>query len=210
MSRSFLSFILALASATALLLGAGASPASAQGPKDSTAKPNKEYPEVKEALQRLAVRDIKGAEKLLIIASQRYPELPSAYVMLYQIFAQMNQPNAARLQLETAVRKTPSDPEPCVILGNIALQERRVFEATSDLEKANQLLASYKSDTRKGAIEQQIKSGLAQVAEINEEWKEAEARLRDLLKLRPRTWSPISAWPARCSGRARLRQPTIS
>ena len=34
-------------------------------------------------------------------------------------------------------------------------------------------------------MEQQMLSGIAQVAEANEDWKEAEARLRDLLKLAP-------------------------
>ena len=104
---------------------------------------------------------------------------------MYQILSQLNQPNAARLQLEEAINTNPSDPEPYIILGNIALQERRVAEATMDFEKAKQLLATYTNAKRKGAMEQQILSGIAQVAEAREDWKEAESRLRDLLKLAP-------------------------
>ena len=84
-----------------------------------------------------------------------------------------------------AIKTSPSDPEPYVILGNIALQERRVAEATMDFDKAKQMLATYTNDERKGAMEQQTMSGIAQVAEADEDWKEAEARLRDLLKLAP-------------------------
>ena len=60
---------------------------------------------------------------------------------------------------------TPSDPEPYVILGNIALQERRVAEATMDFDKAKQLLATYTNAERKAAMEQQTKSGIALLAE---------------------------------------------
>ena len=54
-----------------------------------------------------------------------------------------------------------------------------------DFDKAKQLLATYTNADRKGAMEQQMLSGIAQVAEVREDWKEAEARLRDLLKLAP-------------------------
>ena len=77
-----------------------------------------------------------------------------------------------------AIHATPSDPEPYVILGNIALQERRVAEATMDFEKAKQLLAPIVHECeRKAAMEQQMMSGIAQVAEAVEDWKTAEARL---------------------------------
>ena len=73
----------------------------------------------------------------------------------------------------------PRRSEPYIILGNIALQERRIAEAAMDFDKAKQLLATYTNDERKGAMEQQVLSGIAQVAEASEDWKEAEARLRD-------------------------------
>lgn len=187
MARSFLSFTFALATATAILFGTGATPASAQSATPTTpsaAPAQKKYPEAQEALQLLlGKRDMPGAIKLLEKASRTYPELPAAHVLMYQILAQLNQPNAARFELEVAIKTNPSDPEPYVILGNIALQERRVAEATMDFDKAKQLLATYTNAERKGAMEQQTMSGIAQVAETREEWKEAESRLRDFLKL---------------------------
>ena len=191
MARSFLSFTFALAAATLMLFGAGAMPATAQTgtatPGSGTSK-QKQYPEVQEAAQLLVgpKHDMAGAIKILEAAARKYPELPSAHVLMYQILAQLNQGNAARFELERAVHAAPNDPEPYVILGNIALQEKRVAEATMDFDKAKQLLATYTNAERKGAMEQQAMSGIAQVAEVNEDWKEAESRLRELLRLAPK------------------------
>ncbi len=191
MARSFLSFTLTLAAATLILSAAGARSASAQPAAPPTASPaaapvQKTYPEAQQALDLLLKnRDYPGAIKKLEEASRRYPELPSAHVLMYNILAQMNQANAARSELDVATQATPSDPEPYVILGNIALQERRVAEATLDFDKAKQLLASYTNADRKAAMEQQTKSGIALLAESRQDWQTAETLLRDLLKVAP-------------------------
>jgi tetratricopeptide (TPR) repeat protein len=189
MARAFLSFTTVLAAATVILFGAGAMPVLAQVPAadpTATSKSN-QYPEVREAVQLLLGpnRDKPRAVKVLENAARRYPELPTAHVLMYQILVQLNQQTAARLELEAAVRADPSDPDPFVILGNIASQEGRVAEASMDFEKAQTLLAKYTNAQRKPAMQQQTHSGLAAVAELHEEWKEAEAHLRDLLKLSP-------------------------
>ena len=190
MARSFLTFSSALATATLILIGAGARPASAQPVQPATpttpstaAKP-KEYPEAKEALQ-LLLRDhnIPAAIKKLEKVSKENPELPSAHVLMYQILAQLNQPAAARAELDEAVKTNAGDPEPYIILGDIALQERRLVEAALSFDKAKAMLAKYTNAERKGALEQQTLSGMAVLAEARGDWKEAEARLRDLLKV---------------------------
>ena len=188
MARLFLSFIFALATA-ALLLVAGETPASAQPATPAAptvaAKP-KQYPEAQEALQ-LLIRDhnMAAAIKKLEDLSRKYPELPSAHVLMYQILAQLNQPAAAKAQLEEAIQNTPSDPEPYLILGNFALQERRLAEATMDFDKAKQLLATYTNTERKAAMEQQVVSGISLLAESRQDWKTTESLLRDLLKSAP-------------------------
>jgi len=190
MARSFLSFNFALATAALVLYGVGATPASAQpvGPSTSgsigssstgvsTTKPDQsKYPEVQQAVNLLLgpTRDMAGALKLLKKAEKMYPELPVANVMLYQIFAQLNQAGQARFQLEIAVNTSPSDPEAYIILGNIAMQERRLGEATMDFEKAQQLLAVYSNAERKGALQQQTASGIAQLAEAREKVKDGK------------------------------------
>lgn len=191
MARSFLSFTFALAAAALIVFGAAAKPATAQPVPPEVPSPAakpKQYPEVQEAFQQLLKdRNMPACIKTLEGVSRKYPELPSAHVLMYNFLAlpQVNQPNAARFQLEEAIRTTPSDPEPWVLLGNIALQERRIAEATSDFDKAKALLATYTNAERKSAIEQQMLSGVAQVSEAREDWKEAESRMRELLKLAP-------------------------
>ena len=195
MARRFLSFTLALAIAALMLLGAAATLASAQtvtvvvgsGTQWGAAAPNK-YPEVQEAVQLASGPnpDMPAAIKKLEDAARKYPELPSAHVLMFQILFPID-PNAARRQLNEAVKANPSDPEPYIILGNIALQERLVADAKTDFDKAKQLLAAYKGPKeRKGSLEQQTLSGIALVAESRENWEEATACLRDLLELAPR------------------------
>jgi Flp pilus assembly protein TadD len=174
------------------LLGGGATPASAQPvtrtPTTPAAGPRQEtYPEVRAALEELSkTGNIPNAIKKYEEASRKYPELSSAHVWMYGVLARVNQPNLARLQLDEAVKTNPSDPEPYVILGDIALQDRRLSEAGIDFEKAKQLLATYNTTViRKAAMEHDALSGMAGVAEAHENWKEAEQILRELLKLAP-------------------------
>ncbi len=191
MARSFLSFPSALAIATLIVLGAGANPGLAQPQPPPSKQPEPEskptYPEVQQAVQALLgpTHDMPTAVKLLTDAARKYPELPSAHVLLYQILAQVNRPADARFQLEVAINTEPHDPEPYIILGNIALQERRIYEGSRDYDAAREMLKGYTNEKRKGAMEAQTLSGIAQVAELKEDWKEAEARLKDLLRASP-------------------------
>ena len=92
MARSFLSFTFALATATLILLGAGATPASAQPATPATpstaARQAKTVSGGAEAFQLLVGPSaISGCIKKLEDASRKYPELPSAHVLMYQIFS---------------------------------------------------------------------------------------------------------------------------
>ena len=124
------------------------------------------------------------------------PRIPGSALRCIS-FSQADQPASARHFLEEAVRQTPSDPEPYLILGNIALQERRFADAAMDFDKAKQLLADYKGNAeRKGAIEQQKLSGMALLAESQQEWTDAEKLPPgSVLSWRPRIWRSTSAWP---------------
>jgi Flp pilus assembly protein TadD len=91
----------------------------------------------------------------------------------------------ARNALEQAVIENPADPEAYWILGNIALRERRATEAELVLQKAAGLLASVKSAKRKNTVDAGIHSGLAQVAELRENWPEVKKQLEASLKVEP-------------------------
>jgi tetratricopeptide (TPR) repeat protein len=191
MARSSFSFLFVLAAAAVILFGVGAPPVGAQ-PVSATAPQTtttpREYPEVKKGLEYLGKTppDVKACLQAFKEAGRLYPELPTEHVMLFNFLARSNQPNAAKFQLEEAVKSSPSDPEPYVILGNLALNERRVAEAILDFEKAQTLLATYANAKRKEIIQTQALSGVAQVSEVHEDWKEAEARLKALLHVAPK------------------------
>ena len=130
---------------------------------------------------------------------------------MYQWLANppVNQPNLARLQLDEAVQSNPSDPEPYVILGEIAVQDRRLSEATIDFDKARQLLATYdRNAMRKASLEHRTLSGIAWVAETRENWKQAEQDLRELLKLMPDDVVAYQPWLDLSSGKAGPKMPT--
>jgi len=190
MARSSVSLTFALATATVILLGGGATPGYAQSatPAAPSAAPSqRQYAEVEEAVNKLRQGDMPGAIKTLEEAAKKYPDLPSAHVLMYRILAspQVNQPNFARLQLDEAIKADPSDPEPYMILGDLALQDRRTTEAKMDFDKAKQLLAGYANARRKGAMEHHTLSGIAQAMEIREDWKEVETPIRELLVSTP-------------------------
>ena len=87
---------------------------------------------------------------------------------MYRILAQHKEFDAARFQLEEATNNNPHDPEPYLILGDIALHDGWVAEAAMDFEKAKSLLAAYTNAERKVALERQLMSGLALVAETRD------------------------------------------
>ena len=185
MARFLLSLTFGLATATLVSLSRGPAPASAQQPTTPVAPQQQPFAEVKEAYQLLSEGKVPEAVKVLEDASRKYPALPSAHVLMYELLLRMNQPNLARQQLDVAINAKPSDPEPYYLLGEIALQDRRLSEAAIDFDKAEQLLAGYANAQRKETLEHQTKSGLARVAEGRGDWTGAQSYLRDMLKLTP-------------------------
>ncbi len=176
MARPFVSFTLVLAMTTQTLLGAGATSVSAQQPASPAASKPK-YAEVQEAYQLLVKsHDMQAALAKLEEASRKYPELPSAHVLMYRILDGLGQPEAARLQLEDAIKADRIDPLAYIILGDIALQARRLTDAEAEYDKAKALLIVYTNKGNKGILLFSAMSGIAAVAERREEWKEAESR----------------------------------
>jgi tetratricopeptide (TPR) repeat protein len=185
MRRSTVSPAFSLTTATVVLLGGWAMPIYAQTATPTTppaAERKTISEEVQAALGRLSQNDPAGAFKILDDAAKRNPALPSAYVLMYQCQIAIGRPDLARLELEAAIDNDPRDPEPWVLLGRIALQERRIAEATNDFGKALDLLGSYANADRKKRLEPEVLSEEARVAEFREKWKDAESILRELLK----------------------------
>ncbi len=151
------------------------------------AEPEKVIPEVQEAIERFKKQDFNGALELLKKAAAANADLPPAQVVMAQLFSQANQGNAVRVSLEKAVVEAPADPEAYVIIGDIAMAQGRVTEASLLFDKAQQLLANFtKSPRRKAILEARNLSGLSAVAEARGDWKKALERLTEWQKMEPK------------------------
>ncbi|HYW78032.1 MAG TPA: tetratricopeptide repeat protein [Thermoguttaceae bacterium] len=151
-------------------------------PVPETAKP---IQELTDALTLFRSLDFAGAEEKLKEGVAKNPELPPAEVIMAQWFAQGQQPNGVRMYLERAVMNEPNDPSAYIFLGDFALREGRVTEASLLLGKAESLLGSFKNAKRKEQMVPQVANGLAAVAEARQDWTEAEKQLRIWLKAQP-------------------------
>src|SRR5271157_5505793 len=100
MAGLFRSFTSSIATATLIFFGVAAMPAPAQPvlPTIPSAAPKpKTYPEVQEAInQLLKDRKLENLPRILKDngALRKYPELPSAHLIQYQILVQMKNPTA--------------------------------------------------------------------------------------------------------------------
>ncbi len=153
---------------------------------DAPAPPEQAIPEVTRAVERFQQRDFDGALELLKKAAAEHADMPPAQIVMAQLFSQANQGNAVRISLEQAVAESPEDPEAYVIMGDIAMAQGRVTEASLLYDRAESALANFtRSPRRKSILDARNLSGLAAVAEARGEWELAEQRLRAWQKLDP-------------------------
>lgn len=139
-------------------------------------------PELEEAIARLRAGDTEGGLAKIRAAVQKRPELSAPQVILAQWHASVNQTSAARAALEQAVIELPTDPEPYLILGEMALRGRQVTEAGLLFEKVNEMLKTSKDTSkRRMQLKQRAVVGLAAVAESRMNWKAAGDYLQELL-----------------------------
>jgi len=143
-----------------------------------------EYVELKDAWTRFTNNDVAGAVDYLEAAVKKHKELAPAQVILAQFFARANNAAGMRASLEKAVIDEPGDPQAYAILGDMALQGRRVTDAAVLYEKAAGLLESFDgSAKRKKQMQQGTAMGLATVAEARGDWKTAQAQLEAVVAL---------------------------
>ncbi len=154
---------------------------------DSPAVPEQQnIPEVTRAIERFQQQDFNGALELLKKASAEHADLPPAQIVMAQLFSQANQGNAVRVSLEQAVNESPDDPEAYVIMGDIAMAQGRVTEASLLYEQAEALLAKFTASARrKSILDARNLSGLAAVAEARGKWDVAEGHLKAWQALEP-------------------------
>ena len=146
----------------------------------------KKYPEVFEGIEKFKARDVAAALKDFEEATQKYPELPPAELMLADLYIEKNRVEMAVNALDTAARKYPEDPETFLLLGNLAFQENRNTDASLAFDKARELLESYDGDSmRLKRLQLRLYAGLATIATRFDDWQTASAYLREWVNLDP-------------------------
>jgi Tfp pilus assembly protein PilF len=157
-------------------------PQQAQQPAQPPASPEAE------AVARFNKRDFDGALKVLKEAVKKDPELPPAQLIMARFFAQANVPVGVRNSLERAVIEVPDDPEPYVVMGDLALRDHRITDAQLLYLKAGEVLANFsKSAKRKQQLQSQVYSGLAAVCEARDDWPGAQKQIEAWLKFDPKS-----------------------
>jgi tetratricopeptide (TPR) repeat protein len=142
--------------------------------------------EITNAISRFRDRDIDGCQAILERAKSNNAKLPPPGVMMAMLWLSVNQLGPARGELEGTVVKFPEDPEPYLMLGDLAFQERRITDAGVLFDKATSLTTAYTENTkRKRDFEIRCAAGGAAVAEARKQWEVAQTQLAKWLELDP-------------------------
>jgi len=145
-----------------------------------------QYGEINNAIVRFRDRDIVGCRALLERARSNNPKLPPPGVMMSVLWLGVNQLPQARAELDETVIKFPGDPEPYLMLGDLAFQERRIVDADVLFAKASQLTGAFAENAkRKRDFEIRCHAGSSAVAESRKQWETARRHLDGWLELDP-------------------------
>jgi len=143
-------------------------------------------PEVTNAINRFRDRDIDGCRAILERVKSNNPKLPPPGVMMAMLWLSVNQLGPARAELEDCVIKFPKDPEPYLMMGDLAFQERRVTDADMLFQQATRLTSEYTENAkRKRDFDIRCNAGSAAVAEARKQWETAQKHLQSWIDLDP-------------------------
>ena len=142
--------------------------------------------EVTGAINRFRDRDIDGCRAILERVKSNNNKVPPPGVMMAMLWLSVNQLPPARTELEETAVKFPKDPEPYLMMGDLAFQDRRVTDADVLFSKASQLTSEYLDNAkRKRDFEIRCHAGSAAVAEARKQWELAETHLKGWMALDP-------------------------
>jgi tetratricopeptide (TPR) repeat protein len=144
------------------------------------------HADINNAIARFRDRDIDGCRALLERARSANPKLPPPGVMMAVLWLGANQLQPARAELEDTVLKHPGDPEPYLMLGDLAFQDRRIIDADVLFARATELTNAFTDNAkRKRDFSIRCQAGSAAVAEARKQWEMAKQHLEGWIELDP-------------------------
>jgi tetratricopeptide (TPR) repeat protein len=142
--------------------------------------------DITNAITRFRDRDIDGCRAILERAKSNNAKLPPPGVMMATLWLSVNQLGPARAELEDTAVKFAGDPEPYLMLGDLAFQDRRITDAAVLFEKATSLTTAFTENAkRKRDFDIRCFAGNAAVAEARKQWEAAQKQLQGWLDLDP-------------------------
>ena len=142
--------------------------------------------DITNAITRFRDRDIDGCRAILERAKSNNAKLPPPGVMMATLWLSVNQLGPARAELEDTAVKFAGDPEPYLMLGDLAFQDRRITDAAVLFEKATSLTTAFSENAkRKRDFDIRCFAGNAAVAEARKQWEAAQKQLQGWLDLDP-------------------------
>lgn len=149
------------------------------------------YQDIEDAIKRYQARDIDGARRLLQEARKKSTRLAPPEAMLARMLFASNQRPGAYAELERAVTNNPDDPEPFLLLADIAFAEGRLTESGMLYGQAIQTADKYSENPRrKKELQGRGHAGIAAVHEARKQWKTALPHLEAWAKLDPDNSAP--------------------
>lgn len=190
--RSAVVLIVGIASILAAPI-AKAQSAAAPGPESPIVAPLPQTPELEEAAKILRSGDFDKTMKALQAAIQKNPELPPAQVIIAGWLAAAGQMSMVRSILEQAVLGAPNDPEAYAALGELAMRNHEVVEASLLFDKAYGMTRSLKDpNARLRFVKRHALAGLAAVAVARQDWAGAQTQYEALIAEDPKDSSAIA------------------
>jgi tetratricopeptide (TPR) repeat protein len=176
--------------AVLMLLGGSASRAQAQVTAKTligkAVSDDSQYKEINNAIARFGDRDIDGCRAILERSRNNNDKLPPPGVMMAMLWLNVNQLMPARAELEQTTVKFPADPEPYLMLADLAFQDRRVTDSAVLFDRATQLTAAFEENPkRKRDFDIRCNAGTAAVAEARRQWETAQKHLTAWIALDP-------------------------
>ena len=142
--------------------------------------------EITGAITRFAERDIDGCRAILERARGNNPKLPPPGVMMAMLWRSVNQLAPARAELEDTAVKFPGDPEPYLMLGDLAMAERRITDSAVLFEKGTELTKSFNENPkRKRNFDIRCNAGNCAVCVERKQWDKAQQYLATWIELDP-------------------------
>ena len=142
--------------------------------------------EITSAITRFRDRDVDGCRAMLERVHADDPKVPPPGVMMATLWLSVKQAAAARAELDQTVTKFPEDPEPYLVLGDLAFQDRMVTDASVLFDRAEELSAKFTSNAkRKRDFDIRCHAGKAAVHEARGQWDAALAEIRKWVEIDP-------------------------